>query len=57
MLALQAFWLTLVVSLVAIVATLFIRSRPQPIIASADGRPQSEEEEDREALLNAIIIE
>jgi EmrB/QacA subfamily drug resistance transporter len=58
MLALQdAFWLTLVVSLVAIVATLFIRSRPQPIIASADGRPQSEEEEDGEALLDAIIIE
>jgi EmrB/QacA subfamily drug resistance transporter len=58
MLALQdAFWLTLVVSLVAIVATFFIRSRPQPIVASAAGSPQSEEEEDREALRQTLVIE
>ncbi len=58
MLALQdAFWLTLAVALVAIVATFFIRSRPQPTVASSNGGPQSEEEEDREARPRVLVIE
>ncbi len=58
MLALQdAFWLTLAVALVAIVATFFIRSRPQPTVTSSNGGLQSEEEENREALRQALVIE
>src|SRR6266516_4568410 len=58
MLALQdAFWLTLIVILVAVVAAFFIRSRRQPAVAPSDGSSRPIDEEDREALLPAITMD
>ncbi|HEV2653682.1 MAG TPA: MFS transporter, partial [Ktedonobacteraceae bacterium] len=58
MLALQdAFWLTFIVALIAIVAVFFIRSRPQPTVASSNGGAQSEGEEDHEAEPRVLVIE